>query len=161
MNPIAAKAKARDAKSRAHAPAIIARAKGPKTGPPAPQPGPKLSSYAHPTPPAKGPGATPAPGQLVREGINYKDLSPDLQSQMAKQAGLVPDAPQLPPGVTTPEQESATEAANEQEGTETTAKADLEVPKGHTAVAAHTRKLPMSKVGRAKLKARGVTPSDE
>lgn len=161
MLPVKKKIAARDAKSKQHAGAIMARA---KAGPPAPNkgsPGPSLKSYAAPPAPAKGPGATPAPGQMVREGINYKDLAPDLQAQMAKQAGLVPDAPQLPPGVTTPEQESATETANEQEGGETKAKADLEVPQGHTAVTAHTRKLPISKTGRAKLKRRGVTPTDE
>lgn len=145
--------------------------------------GPPLASYAKaagPPAPAKGPGATPKAGQLVREGINYKDVDPGLQAQMAKQAGLVPSSQQLPPGVVTPQQQSATAQANEEfgenpaeesketsaqedaeESAETKAKADLEVPKGHTAVAAHTRKLPISKVGRAKLKARGVTPSDE
>ncbi len=172
---VQAKIAAREGVSKKNAGAILAAATR-RAGPEARAKNPKLnrvkggpppSSYAKdvsapkPPAPAKGPGPQPAPGQLVREGINYKDLSPSLQAQMAKQAGLVPDAPALPPGVTPPEQEAATESANEQEGMETKAKADLEVPHGHTAVSAHTRKLPMSKVGRAKLKRRGVTPSDE
>jgi hypothetical protein len=149
--------------------AFVPKVKSKKTGP-------ALSSYSKPAGPPKpvaGPGATPKPGQLVREGINYRDLSPGLQAQMAKQAGLVPDTPTLPPGVVTPQQSAMAEEANEEakepkaeEAKETPAQeskedATEEVPEGHTAVKAHVRKLPISKVGRAKLRARGVTPSDE
>lgn len=140
-----------------------------KAGPAKQSPiGKQADSYGKLTPPpvAAGPGAKPAAG-LVREGINYKDVDPGLQSQMAKQAGLVPSAPALPPGVVPPAQAEATEEANEpkaeeaaetpaQEKTEQAAeeksKSDLEVPAGHTAVAAHTRSLPTSKVYAEKLK---------
>lgn len=186
MNPVKQALIRRDAKSRQHAPAIVAKARSKAAGPPAPKsgPAPKLSSYAQPRPVAPGPGPTPKPGQLVREGINYKDLPPELQDQMARQAGLTPQA-SLPPGVTTPAQqqqaaalssripsheeagESPKEEASEtpdeeaQEDNAEKAKSDLTPPPGHHAVAAHVRKNPVvSKMGAAKLRKRGVNISD-
>lgn len=162
MNP-RDKIAARAAQSQRFGKAVVkATKKAPKAGPP--KPGPSMSSYADK---AQGPRTT----------INYKDLPPDEQDQLAKKAGLTPGPGPVPPGVVTPAQqamaatqpvpapvpkdaESPSEDASEtpdQEAAENQAKSDLEPPEGHHGVVAHVRKNPVvSKHGAEKLRRRGV-----
>lgn len=112
-----------------------------------------------PPPVAPGPGPKPSPGGMVREGINYKDVDSGLQAQMARQAGLTPSAPAPPPGVVPPGEAQLAEEANEsaaQEKQEGAAGEAQEVPDGHTAVKAHTRKLPTSRKFAEKQRRRGL-----